>query len=526
MDWIVRLTTLLFAAALAYEPLYHLFRGSLAFSVFPQDDFYYYYLTAKNIALHGFSSFDGIVPTNGYHPLWLWVLSAVSFVVRSNDRSFFIALEGIQIISAMVSAELLMRLLSRLFTPSSWLYVVSLGAAVLETVLIFTGMETVLAIPLLLLFAWMVMNAMEQMDRRSLLLAGFIGSLLVLARLDTVIAVGLALVLLFQSRVLPRYLAWFVFGLVPVVLYLLSDFVFYGDLIPVSAQVKQLPGGFRFSFRAIEAIGTPRGSLYFLTTIIGFVLALWAWKKPNARSGVRLLLVAFPILFTLLLALRVTWSSYLWYFYPFPISTAVALLLLREQWTKWTRWTEWSGIAALGLIIIFSALFLVRDIPMMTTNFRLPPQHPYLHALGIQPFTESHPGRYAMGDRAGITAFMTHQPMLQLEGLAADEAMVDSIRGRADLLSVLRRYGVQYYIVSYPLREFHESAMLWDLVEPHEQQIQPYVPRMRGRFYAPDVFRYPGYPAPAEASTSDSAVWITRILDISHAIEYTPMEGK
>src|ERR1035437_4085432 len=85
LEWAVRFVTLAFACGLAYEPLYHLVRGSLAYAVFPQDDFYYYYLTAKNVALHGFSSFDGIVPTNGYHPLWLWVLSAIAFVVRGND---------------------------------------------------------------------------------------------------------------------------------------------------------------------------------------------------------------------------------------------------------------------------------------------------------------------------------------------------------------------------------------------------------------------------------------------------------
>src|SRR6185436_2667256 len=38
------------------------------------DDAYYYFVIARNLA-HGLgSTFDGIVPTNGYHPLWMLVL--------------------------------------------------------------------------------------------------------------------------------------------------------------------------------------------------------------------------------------------------------------------------------------------------------------------------------------------------------------------------------------------------------------------------------------------------------------------
>ncbi len=48
------------------------------------DDSYYYFKIADNIA-HGLgSSFDGISPTNGYHPLWLAVLIPVfGFVNQS-----------------------------------------------------------------------------------------------------------------------------------------------------------------------------------------------------------------------------------------------------------------------------------------------------------------------------------------------------------------------------------------------------------------------------------------------------------
>src|SRR5580692_11430367 len=44
---------------------YHLFNHTPGFLTVPQDDFYYYLVTAKNIIYHGKSSFDGITLTNG-----------------------------------------------------------------------------------------------------------------------------------------------------------------------------------------------------------------------------------------------------------------------------------------------------------------------------------------------------------------------------------------------------------------------------------------------------------------------------
>src|ERR1700733_266780 len=108
-------TTFLFACGLAYEALYHIFRGSLAFSLIPQDGFYYYYLTAKHIAATGFSSFDGIVPTNGYHPLWMWCIAILSFLARENDSNCFVMIEAVQIFSSVITAAFVLKLFRELY---------------------------------------------------------------------------------------------------------------------------------------------------------------------------------------------------------------------------------------------------------------------------------------------------------------------------------------------------------------------------------------------------------------------------
>ena len=45
------------------------------------DDTFYYLKIARNFANTGYSSFDGVNPTNGYHPAWMILLAMLSKVV-------------------------------------------------------------------------------------------------------------------------------------------------------------------------------------------------------------------------------------------------------------------------------------------------------------------------------------------------------------------------------------------------------------------------------------------------------------
>jgi hypothetical protein len=44
---------------------------NLSWKWFTRDDAYYYFKVAQNISEGKGSTFDGINPTNGYHPLWI-----------------------------------------------------------------------------------------------------------------------------------------------------------------------------------------------------------------------------------------------------------------------------------------------------------------------------------------------------------------------------------------------------------------------------------------------------------------------
>jgi len=456
---------------------------------------------------------------------------SLNLIANGNDRLCFILIECVQIISSALTAILTFKLFRKLYGPQPWLAAVCLTVSLLLTVLIFLGMETVVVIPLYLFFAIMLLRMLSSKRGFDGLLSGVIGCLTVIARLDTLLLMGIAVLSILSFKESRRNAFAFLLGLSPILIYFFWNRIAFGAWIPVSAEAKQL-GGWHFSFRAVETIATPRGALYFLLTIVGFCFSVFRLREYGSERVVRFLIFAFPILFAILLCLKLSWSSYVWYFYPYPIAAAASLFEMLERLpVKLRGGVNKLAFLALPTILVIAAVVLYHDILGLTSKINLVESETraqpniYIHALGIKPFTDSHPGRYAMGDRAGLTAFITGKPILQLEGLAADQPLVDSIAASADLLNVLRKYGVHYYIISYPLREFYEHNWHWDLYEPHKQQVQPWAPVMEGKFFAPEVFRYPA-PVGALLNSSDSLkLWVTRILDISRASQ-DKLEGK
>ena len=49
------------------------------------DDAFYYFQIARNILDGKGSTFDGIYPTNGYHPLWMLVLLPIAALIHNPD---------------------------------------------------------------------------------------------------------------------------------------------------------------------------------------------------------------------------------------------------------------------------------------------------------------------------------------------------------------------------------------------------------------------------------------------------------
>lgn len=151
------------------------------------DDAYFYLKTAWHLARGDGSTFDGLNVTNGYHPLYLWLLAALSRIVPLADRGGLVAAVWLDTLLTAVWVAVMAALASRLgwARASIWALVAALLpiAAVGDI-----GMEVNLLLPL----AWgmVLVLAGDSPDAATEWRAGLLGAAACLARLDAVLFVG------------------------------------------------------------------------------------------------------------------------------------------------------------------------------------------------------------------------------------------------------------------------------------------------------------------------------------------------
>lgn len=250
-------------------------------------DAFYYHTVARHIAEGGALSFDGIHPTNGFHPLWQAALAALYFASMRLPWGELGYLVSVLVVSAVLVAA------------SVWL----IGAGLIRKdrplpasfVLVPVGIYPLLLLPYWFTAVdffglvrwsqgtpplpgtlWSYMNGMEsgaallafaglgyvfvKGDRTSPQTAGLVGLLaagLTLARLDHVF-VAAAFPLFYGARALALRdrRAWTAFGwcgvlaAVPVVAYLVANVLYAGTPLPVSGAAKTT-----FPVPTIENIG-------------------------------------------------------------------------------------------------------------------------------------------------------------------------------------------------------------------------------------------------------------------------------
>jgi hypothetical protein len=190
-------------------------RGHGAILNFFAADAYYYLTIAKRTGLGHLATFDGVSPTNGFHPLWQYLLVALAPLAAGNKETFLalvfvvdcaLACAGIYLLARTIYEEhrhallplVLVPGIVHVLAPQSGLYAVSAWRLV-------NGMETALS---LLLLAVLIRRLAIVERRRGadpwsdadLFAIGCIAALLLWARLDNVVIVSALPLLLLGSR--------------------------------------------------------------------------------------------------------------------------------------------------------------------------------------------------------------------------------------------------------------------------------------------------------------------------------------
>lgn len=172
---------------------------NLSWRWFTRDDAYYYFKVAQNISEGRGSTFDGLNPSNGYHPLWMLVCIPIFALARFD---VILPLRVLLLVMSALSAGtaiLFYRLLGKVFHPAIgalaavyWAFNYGVLLRVYQQ-----GLETGLAVFFVVLLVYRLYEFEKSwrtgpVTNRQLLTLGLIGLLMTFSRLDLIFLAGMA----------------------------------------------------------------------------------------------------------------------------------------------------------------------------------------------------------------------------------------------------------------------------------------------------------------------------------------------
>jgi hypothetical protein len=336
------------------------------------DDACYFARIAENVAWgHGFT-FDQINPTNGYQPLWLYLLIPIQRLPLSLESRFFAGLM-LQCVLLTVAAFLLYGTLARLTRRSLLLA----SAAVFSTLVFLpaiNGMETAVQILLIVsLFAFGYRaKVFERPGVLRSLAFGVLAGMMILARLDSIfLAIALGAVLLIRAlgggtgrRSRFAQLGLIALGAALVVSpYLAHNFIRFGAFVPISGQIKSSFPHAQWHASLLERFGV-RGLIH-----IGLATAFSVWyllRLIHLRGAPfeRRFLLAAALVGSVALLLHAAhallfmkWAVFRWHFIWYALVTSIVMLeplraILASPPLRSRTWLP----LALGMILVVAGL--------------------------------------------------------------------------------------------------------------------------------------------------------------------------
>lgn len=216
------------------------------------DDAYYYFQIARNIGSGFGSTFDGLAPTNGYHPLWLLALVPVFKLFQGDLWTPVRAALSLCALFDLISGILLCRLMR--LVANRWPVVVAALFWFLSPFTIYLGLRgleaslSTLLILLLMTYLLRIGRSEPDSNYRSAILTGLLVGFAGLARTDNLVSVGLAVavfaLVIVRQRLdsLLRSSLWLavsgVFAALTTLPWFAWNYAHFGSIVQVSGQTK------------------------------------------------------------------------------------------------------------------------------------------------------------------------------------------------------------------------------------------------------------------------------------------------
>ncbi|MBI2612506.1 glycosyltransferase family 39 protein [Candidatus Kaiserbacteria bacterium] len=436
---------------------------------FLSDDSFYYFQIARNIAEGLGSTFDGVNPTNGYHPLWL--IAVLPFFSALSDGSAYdiVPIQGVLALSALlyVATGAVLLAIIRRYTKSAWVKAGALGFWFLNPFLLYqmlNGLETPLSVFFIALLFLAGIRVAELPSTRRFIETGIVGGLMMLSRLDTVFYfLGFLAYLVYRNRVRRSVRPVLISGIAATLVvapWLLWNAVNFGTVITSSSVASTMvnhelivqdhgPSWFQtfkaavyMTDREARAVVPFTGIPVVLFVLAGLTLGWFLFGKGRSlvsrfpREIPIELFIASGFVLNFVANASIRWTARPWYF--------IAVNLMIAIWLAWflekLREEGYMHRFVVVPLILFSLfLFYVgwsKDLRNVAA-----PQRQMLETT--QWMNANLPEDALLGAfNSGIQGYFSTHRVVNLDGLVNNEAL--AALQRKDVWGYMQDEGIQY----------------------------------------------------------------------------------
>jgi hypothetical protein len=463
------------------------------------DDSYYYFQIARNIISGAGVSFDGLAPTNGFHPLWLLILVPIWFFFGGGSPIFPVRIAlGVNLLFdigvTFLLYKVLVKIVGRRLIAGSLVLLWVFNPFAYFTIM--SGMETGVVLFFFLLFIYLFVGMPEENGPREYVVLGVVAGLMMLARTDYFFMAGAPFIILFFSknwRYDARLLGYYLLAATIVVLpWLLWNLKNFGTIIQTSGtafsavqyhlvefanrSLHPIPRFLKASFGNL-ADGLPEvfkktgsAAAYFigLSAVWGFVLAKRSVIKE--RTFQTLLALTFCVIVFVLFQVGVRWAVRDWYFFSLNIIMILWLgygLKMARSSLSEIQWQKIKG--PFGVAVFVFLIFIGLNFTWSWwRNYRETSGSHSAFLAGAEWIRENIPEGESVGVlNAGIIGYLSERRVINLDGL------VNNAAGEAIKEKRLYQYAIQDAGLNY-LVDF-DRAITFKFVETWGVDIRKHI---------------------------------------------------
>jgi hypothetical protein len=408
------------------------------------DDFYYYLVTAKNFIQLGFPTFDTINLTNGFQPLWFFIVTLTTYIL--GDGIFFnlVIFLIIGALSLLVFFECRKYLHNHGYSDDANLFISSF---ISYLTLFFSkgGMEIALV-------NYFIILSLSSLYKKPLIFCLFL-FLTLLSRLD---AIWIVTFLFFTYTVINKknnLTGLLVFPLLTL-LYLTFNQLIFGSFIPDSGAAKSLNKNITINLETFNFLFIQNSynykfiSILFLINVSGILIFFFKIKK---ETNIFILAV---ITFFIAHSLRSSWKLWDWHFYYLSFSTPFILYEFLKRFKNCYRYIYYC--ITIFFVSTFSYLFI--------KDYNVDNDHMLNLSIKISNYYANQNNGYvfAMGDMAGKVSFLLKKPVVQLEGLVTGNSMIEMIRMEKSLCDIFKKFQIDVYLTN----SVSKKNLYYEVYEP------------------------------------------------------------